>query len=83
MLNLFEYSESFGPVVGADHYFAVEFLKLQGLQHLRPTRIQVYDLKSGELTIPVRLENDSVSYALSPEGLLAVVDGDVLKLYQP
>jgi hypothetical protein len=79
--------ENFASVAGADHYLAVETDKavasLYAPPYMQPAQIQVYDLNSGERTLSVKLRSSAVRYAVSTQGVLAVVDGDRLSVYKP
>lgn len=77
--------ESFGAVAGGARYVAVrvdEYARVPfgGSQSVS---IELYDLQSREKVASIKLQKAVVDYALSPEGLLAVVDGDEVRLYQP
>jgi hypothetical protein len=78
--------ERFVSVAGADQYLAVqtdEFVEpVDKPPSWQPSGIQVYDLKSRERIAFAKVRKDAVCYAISPEGLLAVLEGDVLKLYE-
>jgi hypothetical protein len=80
-------SEIFASVAGAEHFVAIETDRptssLYELGPMQPSQIQVYDLNSGERTLSVKLTKPMLSYALSTEGLLATVEGDVLRMYRP
>jgi hypothetical protein len=80
-------TEQFESVAGADHYLAIETAEfvqaINGLPGMQPSEIQVYDLESRENTMSVKAKTPSVAYAVSTEGVLAVVDGNGLKVYQP
>jgi len=79
--------ENFTSVAGADHYLAVETDKavasLYAPPYMQPAQIQVYDLNSGERILSVKLRSSAVRYAVSTQGVLAVVDGDRLSVYKP
>jgi hypothetical protein len=80
-------SDNFASTAGADHYLALETEKpvssLYAMPYMQPSQLQVYDLNSGERTLSVKLQNSAVSYAVSTQGVLAVVDGDALRVYKP
>lgn len=78
--------EKYASTVGSGDFLAVESeeyvmhpLKPQGFE---PAHVRVYDLKSQEQIISAKLETLRTFFAVSPEGLLAVVDSDVLKVYE-
>jgi hypothetical protein len=76
----------FFSVKGGSRYVAIMTAEL-GMTPLgasmQPRTIELYDLQSRERVASVKLEKTSATFALSAEGLLAVVDGDEVKLYQP
>lgn len=80
-------TERFESVASADHYLATETAEfapsINWRPGMQPSEIQVYDLESRANTMSVKPKTSSVAYAVSTEGILAVVDGDVLKVYQP
>ncbi|HEY6249419.1 MAG TPA: hypothetical protein VI685_05635 [Candidatus Angelobacter sp.] len=77
----------FGAVAGGSHYIAIrtdEYAMAPfGMSGSQPVRIELYDLQSWERVASVKVQKAVVDYALSSEGLLAVVDGDEVRLYQP
>jgi hypothetical protein len=79
--------QRFTSVAASDHYLAVE--KDEYVEPVdrppswQPSGIQVYDLQSGKSIVSAKVKKRAIRYALSAEGLLAVLDGDVLKLYRP
>jgi len=79
--------EMFASVAGADQYLALEtneyVVPADRPPSWQPSGIQVYDMRSHERIAFAKIKKPNVRYALSPEGLLAVLDGDELKLYQP
>jgi len=76
--------ENFASVAGADHYLAVEMEKpLSEMVYQQPSQVQVYDLNSGQRILSVKLRNSAVRYAVSTQGVLAVVEGDMLRVYKP
>jgi hypothetical protein len=76
----------FSSVAAADHSLAVEVsefvVPVARLPGMEPTRIEVYDLITGEKTISVSVEAKTLKYAVSNDGLLAVVDRDTLAVYE-
>lgn len=74
-------------VKSGGHYVAVMTAEPRmvaiGVAGMQAGRIELYDLQSREHVASIKVEKSAVSYALSPEGLLAVIDGDDVKLYQP
>jgi hypothetical protein len=48
----------------------------------QPLRIEAYELSTGKQLLTVPVQSDNVYYAISPQGALAIVDGNVLKLFQ-
>jgi hypothetical protein len=78
--------EWFGSANGADYYLATGTAKYalstDGRPLIKPLSIEVYDLRSRERIMTVKLERRAVYYALSAQGLLAVIDGDTLKVYE-
>ena len=76
----------FTSVAGADHSLAVEISEFDvptaRLPGMEPAQIDVYDLITREKTMSVKVEAASVNYAVSKDGLLAVVDGDTLAVYE-
>lgn len=90
LLRISESSEAFASVAGADHYLAIETVDatpgLYGLSKfpfLEPSQIMVYDLNSRRRILAVKIKSSVVKYAISSDGVLAVVDGDVLRVYRP
>ena len=79
--------EMFASIAGADRYLAVEtneyVVPANRPPSWQPSGIQIYDMKSHERVAFARIRKPNVRYALSPDGLLAVLDGDDLRLYQP
>jgi hypothetical protein len=75
----------FSSVAAADHSLAVEVsefvVPVARLPGMEPTRIDVYDLNTGEKRMSVKVEARNVNYAVSKDGLLAIVDGDGLAVY--
>ena len=76
---------SFESVARSDHILAVEIEELVAPAGspagIEPGHIDVYDLNSREQVMSVKLETKAVYYAVSKDGLLAVVDGGELKVY--
>jgi hypothetical protein len=70
---------------GAGDYLALQnrtlILSGVGTYRMDPSHIMVFDVKSGERTIVAKLKTVKVNYAVSTEGMLAVVDGDVLRVF--
>lgn len=82
--------EIVASVDGGDAFLAVEFARpaMKELPDSRipipfakPLRLEAYDLRNGAAALSIPVRNDSVYYAISPQGLLAVVEGAVLRLY--
>jgi hypothetical protein len=86
--NLSEKSgRSFVSIASAGHFLAIEIGRIEGLlnndDYMLPEELQVYDLQSRQPVLSVNLNHAAVKYAISPDGLLAVVQGNLLKLYRP
>jgi hypothetical protein len=50
--------------------------------HWRPDRIELFDLHGYARLLAVPLHTEGVSYAVSAQGALAVIDGEKLRVYQ-
>ena len=78
--------EYFMSVTGGSRYLAVLTgaygIPTFGGAHSQPISIDLYDLGSREKAASLRVHTAVVDYALSAEGLLGVVDGDEVRLYQ-
>lgn len=48
----------------------------------KPLRIEVYQIATGKHLLSVPVQSENVYYAISPQGVLAIVDGSVLKAFQ-
>jgi hypothetical protein len=48
----------------------------------RPDRIEVFNLDSHSKILSVPVHTEGVSYAVSPQGALAVIDGEKLRVYE-
>jgi hypothetical protein len=86
----FSGSEIVASVDGGEGFLAVEFARPAMMEipdsripipFAKPVRIEAYDLKSGATALSIPVRSDNVYYAVSAEGLLAVVEGAMLKLY--
>lgn len=79
--------EYFVSVAGGSRYLAVLTgaygIPTFGGANSQPSSIELYDLQSREKAASVRVQTAVVNYALSDQGLLGVVDGDEVRLYQP
>lgn len=77
----------FVSVAGAGHYLAIESEEYAAPVNRSPgtesSHIEVYDLTSRKKMMSAKLETKAVFYAVSKDGLLAVVDGDRLAVYAP
>jgi hypothetical protein len=82
--------EIVASVDGGDAFLAIELARpaMKELPDSRipipfakPLRLEAYDLRNGAATLSIPVRNDNVYYAVSPQGLLAVVEGTVLKVY--
>jgi len=67
------------------NYLAIEFFSLPSPQHptTKPLHIDLYDVKSGTHLIALSLHKNLVSYDVSAQGSLAVVEGDTLTMFEP
>lgn len=78
---------SFVSIASAGHFLAIEIGRIEGLlnndDYMLPEELRVYDLQSRQPVLSVNLNRAAVKYGISPDGLLAVVQGDLLKLYRP
>ncbi|HLY99514.1 MAG TPA: hypothetical protein VKT33_10685 [Candidatus Angelobacter sp.] len=78
--------ETISSVASAGHYMAARFDRrmLSDSQfRTRPLHIDVFDLNSRQRVTTVNLEKAVVTYDISSQGELAVIDGDTLRLYRP
>jgi hypothetical protein len=82
--------EVVASVDGGETFFAVELARPAMMElpdsripipFAKPLRIEAYDLRNGAPALSVPVRSDLVYYAVSPQGLLAVVEGAVLKVY--
>jgi hypothetical protein len=48
----------------------------------RPDRIDVFDLQSHDRLLSVPVQTEGVAYAVSPQGALAVIDGEKLRVFE-
>ena len=87
LLSLSSASGWFGSVFGADDYLALErdemVTPIHGRPYREPSRIEVYNLKSSQRVVSARVESNVSRYAVSAKGVLAIVEGDALKVFQP
>ena len=70
--------------VGNGAYVATETDKItlgRSTAEATPLRIDVYDIGKQTKLLTVKLNSDSPYYDLSPQGELAVVEGDELRVY--
>jgi hypothetical protein len=83
--------ELVGSVDRGGEFLAVEFDRevLRNIPQLnfemhvpKPLRVEAYELSTGKQLLSVTVQSDNVYYAISPQGALAIVDGNVLKLFQ-
>lgn len=79
--------QKFVSTAGSGHYLAVEInervVPVDRPPNWQQWQLQVYDLESRQCVLSVRLPDKKVQYALSTEGLLAVLYGDQLDIYGP
>ncbi len=78
-------SESPVGVANSGNYFAVEFFYLPDIHNSqskgRPSHLDLFDLKGGSRLISLSLQTSTVYYDVSAQGLLAVVEGDTLRMF--
>jgi len=76
----------FRSVVAAGRYLAVLREHYQAGEtpgdNWRPDHIEVFDLETHARVLSVPLQTEGVSYAVSPRGALAVIDGEKLRVYE-
>ncbi len=87
----YDESELAGSVAGDQRYLAMEFdtMRMREIPSLKrqiplpsAIRIETYNVSDGKRLLSIKVKNDDVYYAISPQGALAVVDGTTVKLYQ-
>lgn len=79
--------EMFTIVVGHGNFLAAQSDEYtpsaSALVSARAARVEVFDVRTKARTIAVSVERNPIYYAVSANGALAVVDGEMLKLYGP
>jgi hypothetical protein len=79
--------EMFTIVVGHGNFLAAQSdeytQSASALVSARAARVEVFDVRTKARTIAVSVERNPIYYAVSANGALAVVDGEMLKLYGP
>ena len=79
--------EMFTIVVGRGNFLAAQSdeytQSASALVSTRAARVEVFDLRTKARTTAVSVERSPIYYAVSANGALAVVDGEMLKLYGP
>ncbi|HZU30421.1 MAG TPA: hypothetical protein VFB79_04860 [Candidatus Angelobacter sp.] len=72
-------------MLGAADYLALEnkslILSGVGKYRMEPSHILVFDVRTGERTMVAKLKTIKAMYTVSKEGMLAVVDSDVLRVF--
>jgi hypothetical protein len=78
-------NESPVGIANAGNYFAVEFFYPPDIHNSqsrnRPSHLDIFDLKSGARLISLSLQTSTVYYDVSAQGLLAVLEGDTLRVF--
>jgi hypothetical protein len=72
-------------VDGSGNYFAIEFSSLPTIHDskIKPSHIDLFDLKSGAHLIGLSLQKNTVYHDVSAQGSLAVLEGDTLRMFAP